>query len=76
MDALKQLQQKYPDREFQLDEYGRIGFVHEGMFIVNPLLSECGRFEVQPQAYCLSWLSAMVMVTYNQCVEVPDHVRI
>lgn len=75
MDSLSQLQQKYPDREFQLDEHGRIGFVYAGMFIVDPTISCCGRFETTPpDGYQISWLSAMVMITHNQTIKVPDHV--
>lgn len=76
MDSLKQLQQKYPNREFQLDEYGRIGFIHDGTLIVDPTLSECGRFEVKPpECYAISWLSSMVIITHNQTIEVPEHAR-
>lgn len=33
------------------NEYGRIGFEWNGVWIVDPTLSECGRFEVDPATY-------------------------
>jgi hypothetical protein len=31
-----------------MDIGGDVGFVHNGIFIENPFISECGRFDVDP----------------------------
>jgi hypothetical protein len=31
-----------------MDMGGDVGFVHNGIFIENPFISECGRFDVDP----------------------------
>lgn len=70
MDALKFLQEKYPDKEFQLDQFGRIGFIHEDFFITDPTTTDCGRFEVKPpEEYGVSWFTAMMMVSHNKPIE-------
>lgn len=75
MDSLKYLQAKYPSKQFALDEYGRIEFYDEstGCMINDPTRSCCGRFDVHPtHTYGISWLSAMVIVTHNRAIELPE----
>tara|TARA_R110002049_G_C8868603_1_gene538856 strand:+ start:197 stop:418 length:222 start_codon:yes stop_codon:yes gene_type:complete len=60
--------------ELNKDYYGdddymteRLGFVHEGMFITEPDMSECGRFEVDPtKEYGLTKKEADLIINFNK----------
>ena len=45
MSYIGHLNEKYGQIEFWMDEDGLITFEHEGIDIVNPMVSCCGRFE-------------------------------
>ena len=42
------------------------GFEHNGMFIVNPYLSDCGRFTVDPSEYGLTADEARELAALNK----------
>jgi len=42
-----------------------LGFDHEGSFIVDPTMTECGRFEVKPMEY--------YGITQKQLYEIDNH---
>lgn len=47
-----------------------LGFSLNGMFITNPFVSECGRFEVDPvETYGLSRSDADQLVAFNKLVD-------
>ena len=45
---LKKVTDYYGDNDF---ETTRLGFVHHDFFVTNPMVSECGRFDVNPMEY-------------------------
>ncbi len=45
---LKKVTDYYGDNDF---ETTRLGFVHYDFFVTNPMVSECGRFDVNPMEY-------------------------
>lgn len=61
---------KYPLKQFHWDRHGRIAFIDEEMVITDPTRSTCGRFEMHPtKTYGISWLNAISMRLYNECLE-------
>ena len=44
MSYVGHLNEKYGKIEFSINDDGFIVFLHEGVEIVNPLMSSCGRF--------------------------------
>lgn len=55
------------------DSIGRrfwyVGFAHDGMFIHNPRLSSCGRFEAKPKDYGLTDEQADILAEVNKSVQ-------
>lgn len=68
-EILDMVNESFPDIQFH-SCHGMIAFTHEGVEIVNPLISSCGRFEVDPLIYglTLSWAEAILF--YNRGVAV------
>lgn len=48
-ELLQETRVKYPQYEWSIDN-GQVGFVHDGMFIVNPFASSPPWIGVDPQA--------------------------
>jgi hypothetical protein len=63
-------------------------FIFDGMCIHNPMISECGRFEVSPETYgfdavntsggCMAWRRSLedggyLLLTDNDGIHPPEH---
>ncbi len=59
------------------NKHTRLGFEFEGMFITNPMLSICARFEVNPiKEYGLTQSEVDRLVKFNQLGEINErHTR-
>lgn len=63
---------KYPEKDFHEDKHGRIAFVHDGIDIVDPMSSECGRYEIDPMYYGIKMFDSVAMCSFNAQFEVSD----
>lgn len=63
---------KYPNKDFHEDQHGRIVFVHDNTDIVNPMASECERYEIDPMYYGIKMIDAVAMCSFNAQFEVSD----
>lgn len=75
---LEDLRARYPQKEWYVDPTsGKIGFVHEGMFITDPWLTDCGRFEVDPRLeYGLTIVSAIKIKAHNLPIENAEYAEL
>ncbi|PPC84647.1 MAG: hypothetical protein CTY38_00955 [Methylotenera sp.] len=68
--AAKTLQSKYPTKEFSVTKNFEgvdvVAFVHDGMSIFDPYVSDCGRLDADPkEAYGIEPDDAELMVKAN-----------
>lgn len=52
-----------------VDGLTSLGFVHRGCFIVDPLVSECSRFQVEPSEYDLTREEADFICGFNRSLD-------
>ena len=56
-----------------VNEKGEMGFEFEGMFITNPMLSICARFEVDPiKEYGLTQSEVDKLIKFNKLGEINE----
>jgi hypothetical protein len=66
MKRLEEVKRQYPAHNFRMDpETSVIGFEFEEMWITDPFISECGRFQLVPSYYGIDMATALWMHSHN-----------